>query len=105
MKIRPLLIGAALALPAALLAVAAPQHKSAPESAAKKAVKPDMVYCAVTGEKFPKAQASGSSVYQGKTYYFCCAGCKPSFDKVPAKFAARAQAAEAARLKAAKSKS
>ena len=26
------------------------------------------------------------SVYQGKTYYFCCAACKPMFDKNPAKY-------------------
>jgi YHS domain-containing protein len=27
-----------------------------------------------------------NSVYNGKTYYFCCAGCKPTFDKDPAKY-------------------
>lgn len=106
MKIRPVLIVAALALPAALLAFAAPQHKpAASKTAAKKTVKPEMAFCAVTNEEFPKAKASGTSVYKGKTYYFCCAGCKPSFDKAPAKFAARADAAQAARQKAAQKKS
>jgi len=27
------------------------------------------------------------SDYKGRRYYFCCAGCKPSFDKNPAKYA------------------
>ncbi|MBI3947285.1 MAG: YHS domain-containing protein [Armatimonadetes bacterium] len=31
------------------------------------------------------AKAAGKSVYKGKTYYFCCKGCKPQFDKNPAK--------------------
>ncbi len=32
-------------------------------------------------------RAAGSSVYQGKTYYFCSPGCKTTFDKNPAKHA------------------
>ncbi len=32
-------------------------------------------------------RAAGTSVYQGKTYYFCSAGCKASFERTPAKFA------------------
>jgi len=32
-------------------------------------------------------RAAGSSIYGGRTYYFCSAGCKSSFDKNPAKFA------------------
>ncbi|MBW3625594.1 MAG: YHS domain-containing protein, partial [Armatimonadetes bacterium] len=31
-------------------------------------------------------EAVGKSTYKGKTYYFCCAGCKPEFDKNPEKF-------------------
>jgi len=34
------------------------------------------------------ATATLTSVYQGKTYYFCAPGCKRSFDKSPAKYAA-----------------
>jgi Cu+-exporting ATPase len=30
---------------------------------------------------------AGTSVYQGKTYYFCSTGCKTTFDKNPAKYA------------------
>lgn len=31
-------------------------------------------------------KTSVSSQYQGKTYYFCCNGCKASFDKEPEKY-------------------
>jgi YHS domain-containing protein len=34
-----------------------------------------------------EAKAVGFSDYNGKRYYFCCDGCKPSFDKDPAKYA------------------
>ena len=43
--------------------------------------------CPVSGEKIASVdQAAGKSVYKGKTYYFCCAGCKPKFDKNPEKY-------------------
>ena len=43
--------------------------------------------CPVMGNKIPDVtKAAGKSVYKGKTYYFCCAGCKPKFDKDPAKY-------------------
>ncbi len=43
--------------------------------------------CPVTGDKIASTKAAvGHSVYKGKTYYFCCAGCKPRFDKDPATF-------------------
>lgn len=43
--------------------------------------------CPVMGTKIPDVtKASGKSVYKGKTYYFCCAGCKPQFDKSPEKY-------------------
>lgn len=31
----------------------------------------------------------GTSDYQGKTYYFCSAGCKKTFDASPGKYAAK----------------
>ena len=44
--------------------------------------------CVVTGETIKSEKdAVGKSVYQGKTYYFCCSACKPEFDKNPAKYA------------------
>ena len=49
--------------------------------------------CPVTGDKIASVQdAVGQSVYQGKTYYFCCNGCKPRFDKDPATFVRNAKA-------------
>ncbi|MEK6557834.1 MAG: YHS domain-containing protein, partial [Candidatus Margulisiibacteriota bacterium] len=32
------------------------------------------------------AKAVDKAVYKGKTYYFCCAGCKPLFEKNPRKY-------------------
>jgi YHS domain-containing protein len=42
--------------------------------------------CSVSGEKFTKKENSPSSTYNGKTYTFCCAGCKAMFDKDPEKY-------------------
>ncbi len=70
---------AALLLPTALFA--------APASKAKPAAKPAALVCPVTGEKIASVkEAIGSSVYKGKTYYFCCSACKPAFDKAPQKY-------------------
>jgi YHS domain-containing protein len=45
------------------------------------------IVCPVTGDKIASAhKAVGHSVYKSKTYFFCCAGCKPRFDRSPAKF-------------------
>ena len=45
------------------------------------------IVCPVMKTKIASAdKASGKSVYKGKTYYFCCGGCKPQFDKNPAKY-------------------
>jgi len=32
------------------------------------------------------SSAKHTSVYQGETYYFCCARCKQTFDKEPEKY-------------------
>ena len=70
----------AFLLPAALFA--------APVAKAKPAAKPVALVCPVTGETIASAKdAVGSSVYKGKTYYFCCSSCKPAFDKNPQKYA------------------
>lgn len=31
-------------------------------------------------------ESTPKSVYRGKTYYFCCPGCKPQFDKDPTRY-------------------
>ena len=30
-----------------------------------------------------ESKAAGKSEYNGKTYYFCCPGCKAQFDRNP----------------------
>ncbi len=44
-------------------------------------------HCPVTGEEFVVGASTVQVEHQGKHYAFCCAECKPSFDKDPAKFA------------------
>lgn len=44
------------------------------------------VRCPVTGEKVDPATAFAKTVYKGKTYYFCCAGCPEEFKKNPEKY-------------------
>src|SRR5438445_478386 len=41
----------------------------------------------VCGMMVDPKRAAGSSVFGGKTYVFCSAGCKASFDRNPAKYA------------------
>ena len=43
--------------------------------------------CPVMGTEIADvSKAAGKTVYKGKTYYFCCDGCKPAFDKDPEKY-------------------
>jgi YHS domain-containing protein len=70
-----------------LIAVAATVLLASSAFAAKPAPKPAALVCPVTGDKIASVKAAaGHSSYKGKTYYFCCAGCKPEFDKAPQKF-------------------
>ncbi|MEK6987993.1 MAG: YHS domain-containing protein [Candidatus Thermoplasmatota archaeon] len=41
----------------------------------------------ICGMMVDPKRAAGSSVYRGKSHYFCSPGCKSTFDKNPAKFA------------------
>lgn len=41
----------------------------------------------VCGMEVDEQKAAATSVYQGKTYYFCAAGCKREFDRDPVKYA------------------
>ena len=47
----------------------------------------ETVTCPVSGEVMKKSEAKISTEYKGKTYYFCCPGCKEKFLKDPEKFA------------------
>lgn len=42
--------------------------------------------CPVTGESFTIAKDTLHVEYKGKHIYFCCPGCKKSFDKDPDKY-------------------
>ncbi len=41
----------------------------------------------VCGMQVDPGKAAGSSEYQGRTYYFCSAGCKRKFDQEPERYA------------------
>lgn len=45
--------------------------------------------CPVTGDWFVKSAKTPKSVYKEKTYYFCCPGCKPQFEKDPEKYVSK----------------
>jgi P-type Cu+ transporter len=41
----------------------------------------------VCGMDVDEKKAAGTAVHKGKTYYFCTATCKESFEKAPDKYA------------------
>jgi len=74
-------------LTAAGLLLFASASLAAPAAKAKPAPKPAPLVCPVTGETIASVKdAAGSSVYKGKTYYFCCSSCKPTFDAAPTRY-------------------
>ncbi len=42
----------------------------------------------VCGMQVDEAKAAATAEYQGRTYYFCSAACKATFERAPEKFAA-----------------
>lgn len=48
--------------------------------------KNEIVTCPVMGSKIKKSEAFDKTEYKGKTYYFCCGGCKPEFLSEPEKY-------------------
>lgn len=48
---------------------------------------PSQVTDPVCGMKIRPQDAAGTSVFNGRTTYFCSKGCKQSFDANPAKYA------------------
>jgi YHS domain-containing protein len=46
----------------------------------------DKALCLVMNREFVVDDRTATSVYEGKTYAFCCDGCKQAFDENPAKF-------------------
>lgn len=43
--------------------------------------------CPVSGEDFTVKAKTQQVTYKGKRYAFCCADCRPDFEKNPAKYA------------------
>jgi YHS domain-containing protein len=71
-------------------ALAAGCGKAKPAANQKKVVS---AVCPVMGTKIADvSKAAGKTVYKGKTYYFCCRGCKPLFDKDPEKYIKKSKA-------------
>lgn len=46
----------------------------------------DRTKCPVSGEEFVVSEASPKVEHEGKTYYFCCAGCDQKFRADPQKY-------------------
>lgn len=46
----------------------------------------ETVTCAVSGKEIMKSDATGSTEYKGKTYYFCCPDCEKKFKENPEKY-------------------
>lgn len=46
----------------------------------------DKSTCPVSGEEFVVTESSPKAEHDGKTYYFCCSGCKAKFEKDPSQF-------------------
>ena len=40
----------------------------------------------ICGMDVEPQSAAGKSEYEGKTYYFCCEGCKQEFDEHPQRY-------------------
>jgi Cu+-exporting ATPase len=43
----------------------------------------------VCGMQVHEKKAAGSATHGGRTYYFCSAGCKATFEKAPDKYATK----------------
>jgi Cu+-exporting ATPase len=53
------------------------------------------VHDLVCGMEIDETKAAATSVFEGKTYYFCAPGCKRFFDEDPSRFAANLEVANA----------
>ena len=67
-------------------------------SAAATPPKPDkLTTCPVSGEKLGEMGKPYVFVYQGQEVKLCCSGCKKDFDKDPAQYLKKIQAADTAK--------
>ena len=77
----------AAAPPAAAAPAPAPATPAAVVKAPGDAKIGDTTKCPVSGEEFVVAATSPKTEHDGKTYYFCCGGCKKKFEAEPGKYA------------------
>jgi YHS domain-containing protein len=64
----------------------APKEAAGPMKAPGEAQPGDTTTCPISGEEFVVEASSPSVEHEGKTYYFCCSGCKKKFESDPAKY-------------------
>ena len=77
---------AALAVLLAMgVALPASAGNDSPQQALRQESAPEIT-CPVMGGVVKDPSTAATSVYKGRTYYFCCAGCKPLFDADPEKY-------------------
>lgn len=83
---------AAVSVALALAASSIPASAEPPKGGAAPAAQAPTgeVRCPVMGEVVKNPATAAKSVYKGKTYYFCCPGCKPKFDADPEKYIGKA---------------
>jgi YHS domain-containing protein len=87
-----------LLLTAAALSVTAAAALAGPGQNADKKADTAKPVCPVMKHEISKVTAdTARSEYKGNTYYFCCEGCKPAFDKDPAKYVKAAEKAKPAK--------
>ncbi len=65
---------------------AAPAAAGAPKSFEAMPAVGTQATCPVSGETFTVAEGSQHAVHEGRTYVFCCPGCKSKFEANPAAF-------------------
>jgi len=65
----------------------AKKHEGSPRSFESKPALGTWATCPVSGETFQIDEDTLFSTYKGRTYAFCCPGCKGDFKKHPARFA------------------
>ena len=68
---------------------AAPPPHGAPRKPIGEAAVGDRTKCPVSGEEFVVSAESPKVEHEGKTYYFCCAGCDQKFRADPQKYLAK----------------
>jgi YHS domain-containing protein len=100
MKKLKTLTAAALAISflATPLAAMAADAKTNANTEAKSEAKPKpypLTTCVVSGDKLGEMGKPYVFTYEGREIKLCCAGCKKAFDKDPAKYIKKLEAAEA----------